>query len=84
MSIEDVSLPHELYSCSCDNCGCAEEQSFPADMLRYWAGSEHHREGFYCIEACLDDACFDYMPEGDPETKTGTLLSEEIARRRSL
>jgi len=61
----NLPIPESLYSCA-DKC-CAEETSYPADML-YWHETRH---GWYCAN------CFDE----DGEEK-GISLAEEIERQK--
>ena len=77
-------LPEALYGCAFEEC--AEEQPYPPEMLRWWAGSQRYPAGWYCTEICIDE-CKSDVPDndddtpGDVEGKLGPLLSAEITRR---
>ena len=76
---ENAPLPRPVYGCS--NSYCAEEVSYPADMLIWWDGNEKlaFKPGWYCT-SCLDqDMGYEYC---ERKNELGVPLSEEIERRQ--
>ena len=56
----DYPIPEALYGCSDESC--ATEVSYPADMLRWFGGTDRAgwlwRAGWYCTESCADDIAY--------------------------
>ena len=54
MRIQDAPLPAAIYGCA--NEACADENSYPPDMLFWFPGHEDigYEPGFYC-EECVSD-----------------------------
>ena len=85
--VQQAKLPEAVYGCA--NSFCAEQTSYPPDMLYWWAGSEHgYPPGFYCRESegCQDQLLFAYYGDrtdatSDPDGMVGPTLKEELARR---
>ena len=86
--VHKATLPEAVYGCA--NDFCAEQTSYPPNMLYWWRGAG---PGFYCRESegCLpqlldayygdrDDATFG----GDPDGMMGPSLAFEIQRRVEL
>lgn len=50
-------LPEPLYGCA--DADCAASVSYPADMLRWFGGTDragwNYLPGWYCTELCADD-----------------------------
>ena len=70
-SVMDAELPQPVYGCAHE--GCAEEVSYPPDMLRWYEGGEVEA-GFYC-ESCIDNMLVGWDRRYRPS------LQAEIERR---
>ena len=71
-------IPQANFSCA--NDWCAEQTSFPADMLYWWDGGDGMDRGFYCQEGGCMDGIFISEWEGRFPLRTlADVLAEAFA-----
>ena len=69
-------IPEPVYPCAVE--GCAEEHSFPPNMLRYWKPKvDSMPADFYC-EFCYEELVW---WDDDPKDDRGPTLEEVIKER---